>query len=256
MVEIIYGEHSQQVDLVGKSVAEAREQYKPEFSIPDRAKASVNGKPVKKKLEPDTLLNEGDELSFAEESRKKRYLVAGLLTALAITGGVFAYGYATARVTLGVIAKPDWVTVEVSPNATSITWDVFGRYIGTLPTDSDLFDITTDPDWSAFFEVRVYLTNTGEMVNGYRYLNMKLELVDRDGAVADKQGLETTGDDTYQVLNLRNAEVAFFVEHISLAGSPYTVKLVGGNFMAHLSAWFVGTDVNPELRIEVTQAGF
>jgi len=255
MVEIIYGEHSEQADLAGRRVTEARHQYKPVFNIPDRAQAILNGKPVKKKLEAETLLNEGDELSFEEKSRKGLVLLGTFLLALAVTGGVFAYGYAMASVTLGVIAAPDWVTVSQSTTATSITWDVFGRYIGTLPTDSDLFDITTDPAWSAFFEARVYLTNTDELVNGYRYLNMKLELVDRDGAVADKQGLETIGDDTYQVLNLRNAEVTFFVEHISLAGSPYTVKLVGGNFMAHPSAWFTAGNEDPELWIEVTQAG-
>ena len=40
MVEIRYGEHYEMADLAGKSVAQAREQYKQEFDIPDKAKAS------------------------------------------------------------------------------------------------------------------------------------------------------------------------------------------------------------------------
>ena len=51
MVKVIYREHGQQADLAGKSVAEVRELYKSEFSIPNRAKASLNGKQLKGKLE-------------------------------------------------------------------------------------------------------------------------------------------------------------------------------------------------------------
>lgn len=253
MVEISYGEYSEQAELAGKSVAEAREQYKAEFNIPDKAKARLNDKEVKKKLEPKTMLDEGDELSFEEKSRKGLVLLGAFLLALAVTGGIFAYGYTTAGVTLGVIAQPDWATVSVNPGAGAVTWDVFGRAIGKLPDDEGLFDITTDPEWTAWFEVRVYLTNTEELVKGYRYLNMKLALFDLAGAVADEQGLD--GPPDWQILNLRNAEVTFFVEHISGAGSPYTVQLVGGNFMAHPGAWFDTDEVNPELWIEVTQAG-
>lgn len=254
MVEISYDEYSEQADLAGKSVAEVREQHKAEFNIPDKAKARLNDKEVKKKLEAETLLNDDDELSFeVKQGSKKPLLVGAFLLTLAITGGVFAYGYTTAGVTLGVIEAPDWATVEVSSGASTVTWDVFGRAIGKLPDNEGLFDITTDPEWTAFFEVRVYLTNTEKMVKGYRYINMKLELLDSDGDVADKQGLAETPD--WQILNLRNAEVTFFVEHISEAGSPYTVQLVGGNFMAHPAAWFGTDQVNPELWIEVTQAG-
>lgn len=39
MVEIRYGDYSEQADLAGKSVAEACEQYKLELGIPDKATA-------------------------------------------------------------------------------------------------------------------------------------------------------------------------------------------------------------------------
>ena len=46
MVGIRYGEHYQEVDLAGKTVAEVREQYKEEFGIPDKAQVSLGGKSI------------------------------------------------------------------------------------------------------------------------------------------------------------------------------------------------------------------
>ncbi|MCL0094495.1 hypothetical protein M1N58_01160 [Dehalococcoidales bacterium] len=252
MVQIRYGEYSEQADLVGKSVAEAREQYKEEFGIPDKAQARLNGKPVKKKLEADTELGDGDELSFAEKSRSRGlFLMAACLLALAITGGVFAYGYTTAGITLGVVAEEDWVTVIPGPG---ITWDVFGRAIGELPENQPLFTITTDPGWTGDYEVRVYLANAAELVDAYRYLNMKLMFVDEyaDEIGLDRQAREVDPD--WQLLTLTNSEVTFLVDAYA-PGIPYYVILDGGSFMAHPAAWFGDADVAPQLWIEVTQAG-
>ena len=177
--------------------------------------------------------------------------MAACLLALAITGGAFAYGYTTAGVTLGITPQPDWVEVRASDGVADINWNVFGRAIGDIPA-YDLFHIHPHDGWTGFFEVRVYLLNTDEMINAYRYLNLKLELVNRYGVVADRQGKDP-GFPTYQVLTLTNAEVTFLVEGSLLP--PYTVRLVGGSFMAHPAAWFGDADVDPQLWIEVTQAG-
>ena len=91
MVEIRYGEHYEVADLAGQLLAEAREQYKEEFGIPDKAQAKLNGKPVKKKLEAVTELGDGDEFSFAEKGRRGLILVGTFLLAIAITGSLFAY---------------------------------------------------------------------------------------------------------------------------------------------------------------------
>lgn len=257
MVEIRYGENYEVADLAGKSVAEIREQYKSEFGIPDRAKVSVNGKPVKKKLEPKVMLNEGDELCFQDKQRSKMpFFVAAVMLTLAITGGVFAYGYTTAGVTLGVIDKEDWATVTVSSTANATAWDVFGGYIGELPLDEDLFDIVPVTDYTGDFEVRVYLTNTDKVVKAYRYLNMKLELVDLSDGPADVQGKyqATLGEGYHQILNLRNAEVTFLMKSYT-DGATYNVRLNGGSYMSHPGEWFDTTQVKPELWCEVTQSG-
>ena len=91
MIQICYGEHCDLADLAGRSIAEAREQYKSEFEIPDRAQAILNDKPLKKKLEDRIMLEDGDDLSFEEKERSKKPIFAAtLLSALAITGGLFA----------------------------------------------------------------------------------------------------------------------------------------------------------------------
>ena len=70
MVEIRYGEHYEMANIAGKSVAQAREQYKQEFDIPGKARASLNGKGIRQKHELVTALGDNDSLTFAQKSRK------------------------------------------------------------------------------------------------------------------------------------------------------------------------------------------
>ena len=44
MVEIRYSNSNEVADLAGQTVREARKQFKSEFSIPDKAKAKLNGR--------------------------------------------------------------------------------------------------------------------------------------------------------------------------------------------------------------------
>ena len=86
MIEIRYGEHYEMADAAGKSVAQAREQYKQEFGIPDKAQASLNSKGIKQKHEPKTALGDNDSLTFAQKSMKGLFFVGAILLALAVTG--------------------------------------------------------------------------------------------------------------------------------------------------------------------------
>ena len=122
MVEIRYGERYEMADLAGRSIADAREQYKQEFGIPDKAQASLNSKGIGKKHEPMTALGDNDSLTFAEKSRKGLFFIGAILLALAITGGIFAYGATTATVTLGLIAKTDFAEVVA---ASPTVWNVW-----------------------------------------------------------------------------------------------------------------------------------
>ena len=47
MVEIRYGDQYEVTDLAGQTVNEAREQFRSEFGIPDKARAKLNGSKVK-----------------------------------------------------------------------------------------------------------------------------------------------------------------------------------------------------------------
>src|SRR4030065_959402 len=101
MVEIRYGDQYEVTDLAGQTVCEAREQFKAEFGIPDKAAARLNGSKVKSSAELDTVLNDDDKVTFAVSRSRVPYMVGALLLALAVTGGVFAYGWVNATFTLG-----------------------------------------------------------------------------------------------------------------------------------------------------------
>ena len=78
MVEVRYGKYWIVADLVGKRVAEAREECQPLLDLPSCTRAILNGQPVKKNMEPNLKLNEGDELCFvvANETAGARCLIS------------------------------------------------------------------------------------------------------------------------------------------------------------------------------------
>jgi methyl-accepting chemotaxis protein len=100
MVEIRYREQYGIANLAGQTVSEAREQFKTEFGIPDKARAKLNSSKVKTSAEFDTVLNDDDKLTFSISRGKGAYLIGALLLALAANGGVFAFGFFNASTTL------------------------------------------------------------------------------------------------------------------------------------------------------------
>ena len=191
--------------------------------------------------------------------KKKRYLLVALALGLALTAGMFVYTFTTAGATLGTAAiTTDWATVATNAGASSVTWTPLGRYIGRVPADSALFDVTPKAPYTGTLEVRVYLTNAEDLVQCYRYLHMKLKLEDAAGGAAtevvDDQGM--AGGKAYQILNLRNGEVTFLLSPTKyVADTTYYVNLDGGSYMTHPFTWFTADTQKPELWCEVTQAG-
>jgi methyl-accepting chemotaxis protein len=100
MVEIRYREQYGIANLAGQTVSEAREQFKTEFGIPDKAGARLNDSRVKPSAELDTVLNDDDKLTFSVSRGKAAYLIGALLLASAATGSVFAFGFINASTTL------------------------------------------------------------------------------------------------------------------------------------------------------------
>lgn len=255
MIEIRYGEHSEQADIAGMSVAEARERYGIVFEIPDGAKAYVNGKPIKGDKEPYLMLRDCDELSFKTGSKVPVLLVA-LLAALAATGGMFAYTFFTATTTIGVTAGgADFA--DVSANLTVSGWSACGYVMGAVNTGY-LFTIDTKPcSYTGDFVATVYLSNAEQLAKVYRVLVLKLEIYDMAGPTkVDINGdgvVDAAGHADYALLTLRNGACDMFVTQPSPPG-VYNVKLAGGFYRTHIwgTGWPTGAQ-SPQLLIEVAQ---
>ena len=250
MVEIRHGEYSELADLAGKSIAEAREQYKSEFEIPDRAQAILNDKPLKKKLEDRITLGDEDELYFEERERsRKPVFITALLLALAISGGLFAYTWTTASVTIGLTsATADFANVTANLSG-SITYQPFGKYRGSIPA-GNLFDVVPNTGYSGDLEVTVYLANLDELTQNYRFWLMRVDLQDISGTRVDGQGIS-------QVLSLNNGQCSFYWPSSNYtAGTWYYVECAGGSYIGlpwGASGW--SSTYDPVLFCEVTQAG-
>ena len=123
---------------------------------------------------------------------------------------------------------------------------------GEVPT-GDLFDITPDDDYTGDLAVKVYLTNTGDLVKAYQYLNMKLYL---EGSV------EAGETPDYQLLTLDNGEATFNLK--DYAPGTYTLSvghgaspaIPGGSYglvSTDTSRWEAGWAVEPEFYCLIMQ---
>lgn len=176
--------------------------------------------------------------------RKKGLLIGVILGVLAITGGIFAYTYTTAAVTIGVTA-PESDFAEIT-TGTPAAPTVFGKFTGTWPS-GNLFKIAPSGNYTGDLVIKVYLVNTGELIRYYHHLNLALELKDSAATPinADEQGI-------VQVLNLQNAEVQFYWAN-GTGIQPLKVEITGGGFRLHHWKTLTGGSVQPQIWCEVTQ---
>jgi len=241
MVEIRSGEHYEMADLAGKSVAQAREQYKQEFGIPDKAQARLNSKGIKQKHEPVTALGDNDSLTFAQKSRKGLFFIGAILLVLAITGGIFAYGATTTTVGLTLTGTSDYAAVvaETSPP----TWTVWGKFKGKV-TAGDLFQITPETNYTGDMVALLTLTNAYDLVETYRILVLEIEIWDSDTPAVQ------VGTTEYLTLDKGVIEI----EIDQTLDPPYDVRLVNGFYITHRSPWTAGKE-DPTILCDVIQKG-
>jgi hypothetical protein len=227
MVEIIYGDHCKQAELAGKSVAECRGQYQDEFGIPSKAQAKLNDKWVKTKLEAETELSDDDTLSFAEKSRKGFILVSALLVALAVTGGVFAYGALTG--TLGGIITARPVFMNVTPGVAP-TWTVFASHTGIIPAHNGTFNMTAALGFTGDVVVRASFLNPPTLKQAYSHLVLNMTVRELPGLVFRGSGL----------LTLANPEVAIPVGGYA-ANATLRLDIASGFYVSH-HEWPAGAE--------------
>jgi len=243
MVEIRYGENYEIADLAGRSIAQAREQYKQEFGIPDKAQASLNDKGIKQKHEPNTALGDNDSLTFAQKSRKGLFFIGTILLALAITGGIFAYGATTDIVGLTLTSTSDYAAVvaEVSPP----TWTVWGKFKGKV-TAGDLFEITPETNYTGDMVALLTLTNAYDLVEAYRVLVFEIEIWDSAGTPAQVG--------TTEYLTMDKGVIEIEIDQTGFT-APYDVRLVNGFYITHRGGWSPGTLADPSILCDVIQKG-
>ena len=194
---------------------------------------------------------------------RKQILLIAIALAFVLSAGTYAYTFGTTTSTsFDVIdAGGDAATIEKAtyePDWYSVTAGLQGveeedddedddkkdkvKIAGEVPS-GDLYTINTGTGYPGDLLVRVYLTNTGDIIKAYQYLNMKLYLTN---------STESQVEPFYLLLSPENGLVTFNLE--GGGGGNYTLSVVGGSY--HLQGpkpdkWEEGWTVVPEFYAEV-----
>jgi len=259
MIEIKYGEHFEVADIAGNTVHEARDKFKAEFEIPDKAKAKLNGKIVKAKMESKVVLNDDDNLTFAIVRSRMPFLIGAILLALAVTGGVFAYVFINATATIGIsIYESNFADVTANDSFPADTFQTWGYYKGSIPTGT-LFNIIPGQNYTNDLAVTVSLGNSDSLVKIYRMLSLQLCMTYMtDNSTVDINEDNTANDSTdWVVLSLDNGSVTMFPKGTANA-TAMTVRVKRGFYITQIhpfTGWPSPADTyaSPQLFCEVAQ---
>ncbi|OGO44849.1 MAG: hypothetical protein A2Z05_05995 [Chloroflexi bacterium RBG_16_60_22] len=265
MVEIRYKDQYEVTNLAGHTISEAREQFRSEFGIPEKSRARLNGSTVKASAEPDTVLNDDDKLTFAVKRARMPFMIGAMLLALAITGGVFAYGFVNASTTISAASVSDTNFADVSTNTTgvsAISWSGFGFFKGALastyPTHSangtPIFNVETDTsNYQGDLVVTVSLGNADKLAKIYRVLALQLAMETSSNITVDINESGAADSNDWVMLTLENGSVSMFPGGVA-GGDNFTVRVMNGFFITHVySSGWSGGSKTPQLFAEVAQ---
>lgn len=256
MVEIRYGDQYEVTNLAGQTISEAREQFRSEFGIPDKARARLNGGKVKASAESDTVLNDDDKLSFAASKSRTPFLIGALLLALAVTGGVFAYGFTTTSVTINA-STTGYDFASVTGNFSDLpTWTTYGKFRGAISGPKPIFDInTSNSTYTGDLTITVSLANADQLSTVYRVLALKLTLKESDDGTTLVDINEDSANNSadFVLLTLSNGSVDMYPD--GTAGSM-TIFVESGFYISNIvgGGWTSGYE-DPQLFAEVAQRG-
>ena len=115
---------------------------------------------------------------------------------------------------------------------------------GEVPA-GDLFEINPAAGYPGDLLIKIYLTNTNDILKAYKYINMKVYM-------ADTLEAEKTPD--YQVLSIETGVITFNIKGGS--AENYKVKIIGGSYRLmsdNSEEWGMGWTITPEFYCEVSQ---
>ena len=253
MIDIKYRDRFEVADMAGLTIGEAREQFKDEFGIPDKATAKLNGTAVKGSAEFDTVLKGDDKLTFAVSRGMGAYMVGAALLALTVTGSVFAFGFINATTSLNA-ATIESNFADITANTTgsaNVTWNAFGFFKGSIDGPNNIFEISPAAGYTGDLVTTITIANAGDLIKRYRVLALQLEMVDQaTKTVLDVNDSGTADANDYVMLTLDNGSVSLFTD----GSARMSVRVKGGFFITHVhpSAGWRGSAV-PELFCEVAQ---
>ena len=255
LVEVIYHENHEIVDLAGMTVAWARELYEEEWEIPARARIKLNDRSVKKSAESRLTLFDGDKITFYTRRRALIPVLLALLISLGATSAVFAYVTATTTITPSS-APSDYAMVQPYTGVGSFSPGfILGRHKGSVGSGT-VFEIKRDPAYTGYLKIHVYLTNVDKLVNCFQFIGLKLQLRDATGGagnVIDQQSIDlaaTSGQD-YQLLTMETAVITFELHSTT---SPAYIYLASGSYSSAPWGWLTGcSSLDSDLYCEVVQ---
>lgn len=115
---------------------------------------------------------------------------------------------------------------------------------GEVPM-GDLYTITPHSEYPGDLLVKLYITNTNNLIKAYQHLNMKLYV---EGSI------EASMEPDYRVLSLENGVVSFNI--VGGTAENYTIKVIGGGYRMisdDAYQWGEGWTNIPEFYCEVDQ---
>ena len=233
MVEIKFKDQIEVADLGGQTISEAREQYRKEFGIPEGAAARLNGTKIEGSAEFDTVLNDDDKLTFTVSKGMGVYLVGAALLALAVTGGVFAFGFINATTSLNattVNSNFADVTADASGSA-NVSWSAFGFFKGSIGGPNTIFNISPAAGYTGDLVTTVTVGNADDLVKRYRVLALQLEMVDEaTNAVLDINENNSADANDWVMLTLDNGSVSLFTD----GSANMSLRIKRGFYITHV----------------------
>ena len=253
MIEIKFKDNHETADIAGLTIAEARAMYKSDFGIRDKTVALLNGRQVSAAEEVTTALNDDDKLVFkTARGSKVAYMVGALLLALAITGGIFAFGFTSASATISTsAANADFATVTANTSHLP-TWTARGM-ARTATGNGTLFNISTNASgYTGDFAATVSIVNVNDLVKVYRNLTLCIEVRDSSNNTVDINNDNVADSSDFTLLTLENSAVVLNIKQA--APGVYTVMLKNGYFICNAAknTWTASSGT-PQLYCELAQ---